>query len=273
MTINRIFNVHPLRRVGTRFALLACVLQLIACAAIAQPVSGSSGAMALRLLTEDYAPYAWNSVSSEPRGVSTDIVRELMRRAQVPVLTPELLPWARAYAITLTTPGTCLFSTVRNPEREAQFRWIGPIAQLEWVLFAREGSTSTLSGLEQARGHIIGTYLGNAKAAQLRAMGLQVEETSNDSANPRKLLLGRIDLWVVGRLSGLYQIQKLGLSGLKVVYRIDSEPMYLACHLAMPQDEANRLNAILRQMRRDKVIERIHAAYGYQEGHNEAPAR
>ena len=273
MTIKGFINVHPLRRVGTRVVLLACVLQLIACAAIAQPVTGSPGAMALRLLTEDYAPYAWSSDGGEPRGVSTDIVRELMRRAQVPVLTPELLPWARAYATTLTTPHTCLFSTVRNPEREARFRWIGPIAHLEWVLFGREGSTITMSALEQARGYTIGTYLGNAKVAQLRAMGLQVEETSNDSANPRKLLLGRIVLWVVGRLSGLYQMQKLGLGGLKVVYRIESEPMYLACHLAMPQEEESRLNAILRQMRRDKVLARIHAAYGYQDGHDEAPAR
>ena len=272
MTIKYHRLVRPFRPAGTlamQAIFVAALLQVIACAAMAQPGSGPP----LRLVTEDYAPYAWKSDSGELRGVSTDIVRELLQRAQVPVPTPELLPWARAYSIALHTPRACLFSTVRNPDREERFRWIGPIAHLEWVLFAREESTITLSDLEQARGYIIGSYLGNAMVAKLRAKGLRVEETSADSANPRKLLLGRIDLWVVGRLSGLHQIRKLGLSGLKVIYRIDREPMYLACNLAMPKDEASRLNEILRQMRRDKVFERIHAAYGYREGVDEIPVR
>lgn len=259
---------HPALRPSRRATLLAAVL-LLPCTAMAQPSAGTP----LRLVTEDYAPYAWKSDSGALRGVSTDIVRELMQRAQVPVSAPEILPWARAYSIALRTPDACLFSTVRNPARERQFRWIGPITQLEWVFFAREDLAIKLTGLEQVRGYTVGSYLGNAMVEKLRAKGLQVEEASADSANPKKLLLGRIDLWVVGRMSGLYQIHKLGLSGLKMIYRIEREPMYLACNLAMPKEEASRLSEILRQMRRDKVLERIHAAYGYQEDDSDVPVR
>jgi hypothetical protein len=117
MTIKYHRLVRPFRPAGTpamQGIFVAALLQVIACAATAQPGSGPS----LRLVTEDYAPYAWKSDSGELRGVSTDIVRELLQRAQVPVPTPELLPWARAYSIALHTPRACLFSTVRNLDRE-----------------------------------------------------------------------------------------------------------------------------------------------------------
>lgn len=39
----------------------------------------------------------------------------------------ELLPWTRGYHPAQQKPKTAIFSTVRTPEREAKFQWVGPL--------------------------------------------------------------------------------------------------------------------------------------------------
>ena len=46
------------------------------------------------------------------------------------------LPWARAYTYGLEKPQHCVFSTSRTAEREALFKWVGPVSQIDWVLYA-----------------------------------------------------------------------------------------------------------------------------------------
>lgn len=58
-------------------------------------------------------------------GRETTKVRDIMARAGI-AYSIELLPWKRAYAQALREADTCIFSTSRTQEREAQFRWIGP---------------------------------------------------------------------------------------------------------------------------------------------------
>ena len=51
-----------------------------------------------------------------------------------------------------------------------------------------------LHALEDARPYRIRTYHGDARDGYLRSRGFRVDSAPNDLTNPRKLLLGRIDL-------------------------------------------------------------------------------
>jgi len=81
----------------------------------------------LQLFTEEAPPMGYTQ-DGELRGMSVDIVRALIDRtghdAQV-----RILPWTRAYHLAQRDVDTAIFSTVRTPERESRFQWVGPILE------------------------------------------------------------------------------------------------------------------------------------------------
>jgi polar amino acid transport system substrate-binding protein len=221
------------------------------------------GAPALSLVTEEYAPYAWRGPIGHVRGISVDIVTALLLRAKIGAAPAQILPWARGMAITQRTANTCLFSTARTQEREDSFKWIGPIARLEWVLFARTEDKIVLNNLQQARRYTIGTYVSNATVEMLRSQGLKVELTSHDRINPRKLKLRRIDLWAVGQRPGLHLLRELHLDGIEQVFSLADTDLYLACHPSIPDTQVSSLNGIIREMYRDGTMQKIYSQHGY----------
>jgi polar amino acid transport system substrate-binding protein len=79
----------------------------------------------LHLLTEEAPPTSFNR-DGELRGLSIDVVRALIERTG-DAGKIELLPWTRGYHLAQREPNTAIFSTVRTPEREAKFQWVGPL--------------------------------------------------------------------------------------------------------------------------------------------------
>ena len=238
-----------------------------ACLAVAMIVLGAcaraSTLAPLTLLTEEYAPYNWTQQSGQLTGISTDIVNTLMQRARMPMLGPKVVPWARAIALTAVQDRTCVYTAARTPEREALFQWVGPIANLEWVLFARAADKVHLPNLAAAKPLRIGTYIGNASVALLRTQGLTIDETSSDKYNPVKLNLGRIDLWAVGKVPGILMLRQSKMAGIEPVYTISKTDMYLACNAELDRSVVAHLNKVLREMYADHTIAGIYARYGF----------
>ena len=225
---------------------------------------GGAGAAPITLLTEEYAPFAsLDKASGKTVGIATDIVNELLARAGVAATPTRLLPWARAMATTIATPNACLYTTARTAEREALFQWIGPIGHSDWVLFARSADKLTLRTLDDARPYKIGGYIGDASVAYLKARNFTLDVASSDRANPPKLRLRRIDLWAVGRLSGLSLLREMGVGDVEPVFSLIKADMYLSCHPGMDKADVARLNEVLRMMYRDGTIQAIYTRYGY----------
>eukprot|EP01133_Synstelium_polycarpum_P019130 gene19130-22909_t len=156
----------------------------------------AAGAERVRIVGEHLPPSSMME-GNVVVGRETMKVREIMARAGIGY-TIELLPWKRAYAQALREPDTCVFSTTRTQEREALFRWIGPLNEAEWVLYGLAERRLALRTLDDARGLVIGTVLGDARDDYLRQHGMSVAPVTQEWINPQKLLLGRIDLWAVG---------------------------------------------------------------------------
>lgn len=220
----------------------------------------------LNLVTEDYPPFNMpGDIPGEVRGISTDIVRQLMRREERPHRI-KLYPWQRAINMAQTTPDTCVYSMSRTPEREALYVWIGPLVHNNWVLFAREtdATASMLSKIEDSKDKRIGSYQGDAIVPWLQSRGYKVDVAPRDELNPRKLLAGRIDLWATGGLIGQYLLRQQRIGGIVPRLTFNQTSMYLACHRDMPADEAKQLNHQLQQMREDGSIAAIYKRNGYQ---------
>ena len=194
--------------------------------------------------------------------IGTDMVREIMRRAGIDY-TIDLLPWKRAYTAALERPDACVYATTRTPERERLFKWAGPIAAADWVLMARADRKFELRSLDDARPYRIGTYHGDARDQFLRARGFDVDPASNDQTNPRKLVMGRIDLWAASLgLNSRQTLARLGYTDKVVpVLVFNRIQAYLACNRAVPDRLVAHMNEALGAMERDGTAQRIRRKY------------
>ena len=229
-------------------------------AAAAVLIACQAQAATLILTTEESAPYNMQE-GVKVIGIATDKVREAMARAKQDYKI-DLLPWKRAYDSALTQDNTCVYSTTRTAEREALFKWIGPVAASEWVMFGRADRKFDLKGLEDARALRIGTYNGDVRDAYLRARGFQVDTATDDVTNPKKLMASRIDLWASGKFEGQAILKQNGWEAQVVpVLAFNRAELYLACHRSVPDSLVDRLNAILAAMGRDGTTKALERKY------------
>jgi len=214
----------------------------------------------LTVTTEPSGPYSVRD-GEHVGSLSTDMVRAMLDRAGVDYGI-ELLPWKRAYTAALQRRDTCVYSTTRVPEREHQFKWVGPISHGEWVLMGRAGRKFDLRSLEDARRYRIGTYNGDARDQFLRARGFAVDTAQDELVNPRKLMLDRIDLWAASTSGTGAMLARLGYAGKIVpVLVFNRVALYLACNRAVPDALVARMNTALATMEHDGSARAIHRKY------------
>jgi polar amino acid transport system substrate-binding protein len=219
---------------------------------------------ALTLTTEDYPPFNVKADADHPiRGISTDIIRELMKRAGIDI-NITMYPWQRALNIAASDSDTCVYSTVRTAKREDTYKWVGPVVSDDWALFAPSDSKIVLKSLEDARQYKLGGYQGDAAGDFLVTHKFNVDIADTDKLNPRKLIAGRIDLWIAGMRTGPFVAHREGVMNIKPIFTFGEAKdyqMYLACNKAVPDNTINRLNDILKQMHTDGSVAKIQATY------------
>ena len=219
------------------------------------------------LLTENFPPYNMASngknFAQEDNldGIAVDIVREMFKRSGIDYSMTLRFPWERIYKLALEKPGYGVFVTARLPEREALFKWVGPIGPDDWVLLGRGDSNISLTSLEQAKQYKVGAYKGDAIAEHLVEQGLQPLTVLRDQQNAKKLMAGQIDLWATGDPAGRYLAKQEGVSGLKTVLRFDSAELYLALNQGVPDEVVQKLQVELERMRSEGFVDDILSRY------------
>ncbi|OAL60130.1 ABC transporter substrate-binding protein [Halomonas sp. ALS9] len=155
----------------------------------------------LTFITEEYPPYNYID-NQQLTGISIDLLDAIFAATQTPLNRHDIryYPWIRGYELALTQPNTVLFSTTRTPAREANFHWVGPIAQDRVVLLAHRDAPVTIESLSQAieRGLSVAVIREDIGAQALLEAGyperLLVPAIDNRSAL-NMLTRGRVDLW------------------------------------------------------------------------------
>ncbi len=219
------------------------------------------------LLTENFPPYNMaingKNFAQEDNidGIAVDVVREMFKRAGIKYSLTLRFPWDRIYKLALEKPDYGVFVTARLPEREALFKWVGPIGPDDWVLLARGDSKLVVNNLQQAKQHRIGAYKGDAIAEHLEKQGLQPVTSLRDQENAKKLMAGQIDLWATGDPAGRYLARQEGVSGLKTVLRFNSAQLYLALNKEVPDEVVQKLQSELDKMRAEGIVDSILNSY------------
>lgn len=217
---------------------------------------------ALNLATEDFPPLSFSVDGGETvTGASTDLMREVLRRTNIPAHIT-IYPWRYAYKQALEDKETCVYSTSRTEAREALFKWVGPLSEGQWVLYARADShIAPARSLEELRAYVIGGYQGDARAAYLKAHGFKVDEANTEPQSLKKLESRRVDLWAATSNSGPWNARKLGIAIKPIIVFRDGQASYAACNPGVPDELIARMNAALRAMHADGSFARIVEAY------------
>ena len=97
-------------------------------------------AYSMVLLTENFPPYNMATdgknfaQEANIKGIAVEVVRETFKRAGVSYNLTLRFPWERIYKLALEKPGYGVFVMARLPDREALFKWVGPIGPDDWVM-------------------------------------------------------------------------------------------------------------------------------------------
>ena len=247
-----------LRTVWARWVAVLCwVCWGFGAAQAAEPV---------RVLTEEFPPYNYTD-RGRVTGLGTEVVEAVLKELGLQGQF-QSLPWARAYETTMNTPGVLLYSIVRTPEREKSFKWVGVIAPADYHLFALAGRDIALASLDDAKRWQIGTVQQTVGEQYLLSQGFlkgqNLQSSVRNELNFDKLQQGRIDLWIMNRLTAHQLVRQAGhVPGqtLKAVLPIDAlndqGGYYMAFGAQTPDAMVERFRKGLQAIVRNGTFERI----------------
>jgi polar amino acid transport system substrate-binding protein len=227
-----------------------------------------AGAVDLRAVTLLNEPYAFRS-GDEVAGISVDLIREMGRRLGKTV-DVDILPWARALSESREGRADIILNVVLTPERQQYLDYIPtPVTTEEAVFIVTKDSPLHFDGrLEPLRGRVVGAGRGfrfGDPVDRAFATGLLLRE-DHDSVEVmlRKLLLGRLDVMVVDRTLGVYEMHLLGMAGQFRVLQpaMTHVPSYFAVSRSgKAAGLARQFDKVLKQMIEDGSFARIRAKY------------
>ncbi|WP_229208118.1 ABC transporter substrate-binding protein [Duganella sp. Root198D2] len=225
---------------------------------LARPVLALAGVARKMQLVTSHLPSLVHE-SGQPGGLQ-EIVAELCQRAGVRPAT-QFVPWRRAQFLATTMPATAIYPLTRLPEREAQYRWLVPLFEENYVLLAVRGK---LLPLEQMKEKRIALLRGAAQAAILKEQGFTrlVEASSIDEVH-RFLLGGMADAAFGERriISASLKGQGASESGFETSAPVGTSTAWLAGSLDFDATDVGLFQRALESMQADGTLRRILARH------------
>jgi polar amino acid transport system substrate-binding protein len=216
-------------------------------------------AQELTIISEENPPFNFTE-DGILTGSSTEVVREIMRRLNRPAEI-QVLTWARAYQLALTQPNVVLFSTARTQARENLFHWVGPVYKVRFGFYARKGSGLVLTCLDDAKKvSAIATYKDDVREQLLKSRGFtNLDSSKSPVSNLKKLLSGRVDLWLYSNLGVPLVAKQIGVDpvDLELVLPFQDKYAYIAISKGTPEAVAQKWQSTLDDLKREGTFNNI----------------
>ncbi|MCV2371070.1 substrate-binding periplasmic protein [Roseateles oligotrophus] len=174
--------------------------------------SGASRALDLTGFSEDLPPFAYLD-SDKHRGLANEVLDRISQRTGLGIKRVNM-PWVRALREAQAEPNSLLYVTVRTPEREPQFLWVGPLDKCDIVLMKLRRRAELKFDPGQAAAPLqIGVGRGSPSAQLLRDAGVPetvIYQTPRSEIGVRMLFAERLDMLAGLLLPSLFQVQRHG---------------------------------------------------------------
>ncbi|WP_275783910.1 substrate-binding periplasmic protein [Pararhizobium gei] len=222
-------------------------------------MSGAVHAETIKLLTEEYPPYNF-AENGVVRGASVEQTERIMSSLGISY-TLDILPWARALALTEKQPSTCLFTTAHDEDRDNRFKWVEPLLVDRMIMVRKLGSGVNPTTIEEARQFTVGTQREDFSANFLKRNGFPKVDLATDlEATAKKLIAGRVDLMMTSEKT----FETMRDQGKPVESALVLKGMVygMACNLDTPDDLVARMQKSLDVLIADGTQQKIFAKYG-----------
>lgn len=223
----------------------------------------------LQLVTLQYPPYQYEE-NGELKGFTAAIIQEAFKRMDQPIAI-KVYPFARAIQMIQDGDADAIFTAAKNPEREAFADFCSEVlVDQKMSLFVPANSALTFDGdLSKLRQYRIGVILGYRYGAVFDSavdneVLTKLDAVNSAESNAKKLVAGRIDLWMSNREQALFTIKTQGLSEAITALEpaVQVIPSYLAFSKKRNLETVRKaFDRTLRQMKDDGTYERLIAEY------------
>jgi polar amino acid transport system substrate-binding protein len=149
----------------------------------------------------------------------------------------------------------------RTKERNPQFQWVGPVVESVYSFYVKSDSGLVLKSLEDAKGlRFIGVVRDDARDQLLTQAGFtNLERTTDNVMNAKKLLAGRIDAMVTSHLGigDLMAAAGAPREQVREALPITRIQFWIAFSKGTPEATVAAWNRAFDAMRKDRTLERI----------------
>lgn len=206
----------------------------------------------LTFLAEELPPYHFINSHGQADGALVEIVQAVLKQASLPGVI-EIQPFARSYQAAKTQKDTFLFSLLKTPNRDKQFKWLGETYRSYAVLVGLKDRVDIkLSSLSDAKPLIVGTIRGYHSANFLVQNGFQEHKNLSLSVTSKHmwamLFNNRIDLVLTNYMALDRDIKNAGFDAYNIT-------PYLSI-----KNFPNELNIATGQATSDEMVKRLSQA-------------
>lgn len=179
------------------------------------------------IYTEQWPPYNYFDANNNLVGLATKNVHDILQRTDLEY-DIKLMAWVRAYDSVLKNPNGLVYSIFRSEQRENKFHWFCPLTRsMKIGLFKLSNRNDIqISDLQSAKQYRVGIVRGDYANQFLQENGFEVGKnlmvSSDDDANVKLLLRGRIDLTVQNGDSLFYRLTNMQLNTSTVTQVLES---------------------------------------------------
>lgn len=213
-------------------------------------------------ITEDLPPYNYVK-NGKPDGASVQILIAALAAVGIDKNADEIrvYPWARGLKTTLAAPNTCLFSTVRNKDRETLFKWAGPIADVNLVFVSLKNTVKidSLNDLEKVKVSAIRKGIGHHILISKGVPEKLIDLSPTISTMIEKLKRGRVDAILENENVIYHVLRSKGLvwHDFNINYMLNLGEIYFAFNLNTPDSIVSNLQRGIDKIRANGTLKEI----------------
>ena len=208
---------------------------------------------------QNYPPFTYVNEKSENTGLAADIVSVLFKRlhAKKTIDNVDIVTFARGIADIKAEKDNAFFTVVRLPEREALFKWVGPIGMNRPVIIAKKNRNIKINAPADLKKYTIGVKRNASIESLLRDLGVDdssLQPVGAEEESMKKFFLDRTDLVAINDLPAYFLMDKLKMNrnDYEVVYHLKENDLAIAFSNNVSDDFIKEMQKQLDEMKISK---------------------
>ncbi len=236
-----------------------CVAFSLSTTAVASSVDN------IRWIAQDYKPYSYVDGNAKKTGMAIEIIGEILAKtgSSKTVNDIEVSAFSRSFIRRNNDENTAFFPFAKVSGREKYFKWIGPIALDEPVLFAKKSKNIRVIDEKDLKKYNIAGKDGYNAVKILQDISNSVSTGDTDSENMDKLKNDKVDMVVCNKLACEYAMkdQSMNVGDYEIVYKMGVSDLSIAFNKDTDDALINQISEAFEEVKQSAKYKEIVKRY------------